>query len=110
MEFLASKVIAFFATYGMTLLGIGSVGALVGVLLKKLVTQSDIDAWADGSEYVGFAVGRFVTLGLAAWKWTKPIWNAVVEPLVIVIVESTVARFIVGLVKGLRSDNPSTKD
>ena len=89
--------------------GLGIVGVVVSFLLKKYITASFLAVVGDTFEAGGFYFGKIVTGGLSHWRWTKPIWNNLVEPYVLVLVEQA-ARIFVGLSKGLQSDNPSTKE
>ncbi len=45
-----------------------------------------------------------MTLGLSSWSATKGIWNKVIEPWFIDVVDNTVGACIRGFIKGLRSD------
>ncbi len=101
-------ITGFLAAKGLAIAGVGIAGLVLSFLIKKFVTQGALDEIGDGAEWLGHKVGVFVTLGLAKWKYTKKLWNSVLEPPLILIVEQ-LKRFFVGVIKGLRSDNPITK-
>ena len=52
-----------------------------------------------------YGIGRAVTLGMANWKPTKSIWNKVIEPWLIDLIDNTAGGAIEGFIKGLRVDN-----
>jgi len=74
------------------LLGIGF-KLVPNKLLKGLVTK------------FFYGLGVAITLGLSKWAWTAPLWNKLVEPFVIDLIDNIVGGAIEGLIKGLRSDN-----
>ena len=78
----------------------GTGGGIVLYMLKK-IPNKEICAWVEG---ICFAAGRFMTLGLSQWKFTKGIWNKTVEPFFIDLVDNFVGGALRGLIKGLRSD------
>lgn len=102
-------ITGFIAAKAGAMAGLGVIGLIVSFLLKKFVTaeaMASVGAWF---EKAGYYFGKVGTVGLSHWKWTKPIWNNLIEPYIVVLVEQ-VARFFMGFVKGLQSDNPSTKE
>lgn len=101
-------ITAFLINNGLAIAGAGIAGAAISFLIKKFVTQGVLDEIGDAAEWAGHKVGVGVTLGLAKWKYTKKLWNNVLEPPLILVVEQ-LKRFFVGVIKGLRSDNPITK-
>ena len=50
------------------------------------------------------SVGRFMTLGLGKWKFSKKVWNSQIEPWFIDIIDNVFGSIVRGLIKGLRSD------
>ncbi len=108
----------------LALFGIPGAGGILAFILKKYITKENktkfkkwLEKTADYLAKSGKAVGVFVTLGLAKWKYTKPFWNKTIEPYVIIFLDLVVDSFILRLVKGffanvvvgLKSDNPSYK-
>ena len=78
----------------------GTGGGIVLYVLKK-IPNKQICAWVEG---ICFRLGRFMTLGLSQWKFTKGIWNKTVEPYFIDLVDNFVGGALRGLIRGLRSD------
>lgn len=101
-------------SHGLSLLyaaiGVAGIGGLLNLILKKFITKNLLEKLESGVEKIGFGLGRSVTLGLAKWKWTKPVWNKIIEPYVITIIRIILLQLLVGLTRGLQSDNPSVKD
>ena len=52
-----------------------------------------------------YGAGVACSLGLAKFKWTKGIWNKVIEPWVIDAIDNIVVSGVSKFVEGLRSDN-----
>jgi len=52
-----------------------------------------------------YGLGVGVTLGMAKWKFTKPIWNKVVEPYFIDLIDNVIITGLSKFVEGMRSDN-----
>lgn len=102
-------ITAYVASKGLAIAGVGIIGLILNFLLKRFVTEGALAAVGDYLEKGGYYVGKVCTLGLSHWRYTKPVWNNVIEPYVVLFVEK-LARIIIGLVKGLQSDNPSTKE
>lgn len=92
------------------IIGVAGIGGLLGIILKKYVTGKAVDKIGALCYEAGYYIGRIVTLGLATWKYTKPVWNKIIEPYVILLLKSTLKELLCGLVKGLESDNPSLAD
>ncbi len=104
-ELLLSKLIAFLSAYGLGLLGVSTIGALITLLLGKFLTTARLAVWGQWSENGGVRVGKFITANMSEWPLMKTLWNKTFEPYAVVIIESTAVRFLVGLVKGMKSDN-----
>lgn len=80
---------------------LGSLAVLViGWGLKKIPNEK-IKSFV-GS--VCYSVGVTVTLGLAKWKITKPVWNSTVEPYLIDLVDNVLVTGIKRFVDGMKSD------
>ena len=70
-------------------------------VLKKIpnaTIKAKIGLWMYG-------LGVTVTLGLSKWKYTKSIWNKVVEPYFIDLVDNVLVTGLAKFVEGMRSDN-----
>ena len=78
----------------------GTGGGIVLFILKK-IPNKDICNWVEG---FAFMAGRFMTLGLSQWKFTKSIWNKTIEPYFIDLVDNFVGSAVRGFIKGLRVD------
>lgn len=50
-------------------------------------------------------LGVTVTLGASRAKITAPLWNKIIEPYVLDLIENTVGAAVDGLIAGLKSDN-----
>ena len=92
------------------ILGAIAGGGVLGVILRKLVTAENIAVMASKVDSFGYGLGKTATLGLSHWKYTKPFWNKIVEPYVIIFFEAIMAALVNGFVRGLESDNPSMSD
>ncbi len=99
---------AFLVAKGTFIAGAGVLGLVLNFILKKFVTQGRLDDLGSAIEDGGYYVGKWATLGLSHWPYTKPVWNNIIEPYVVMFVK-TLNQFVTGIVKGLQSDNPSTK-
>ena len=93
----------------LTYAGFGLVGLAINFALKKWMTADNLESVGDLFQKGGFYFGKICTLGLSHWKYTKPLWNNILEPYVILIVLQ-IDRLVSGIVEGLQSDNPSTKE
>ena len=91
---LATKKVAVYA-------GMGVAGGAVAFALKK-VPNNVLKAKFGMFMY---KAGIVCTLGLAKWKFTKGIWNKVIEPWVVDAIDNIVVNGISEFVRGLRSDN-----
>lgn len=80
----------------------GGVAVIASGWILKKIPNNKIKAKV-GLWMYGLGVG--VTLGMAKWKFTKPIWNKVIEPYFIDLIDNVVGGAIRGLTKGLKSDN-----
>ena len=52
-----------------------------------------------------YGLGVTLTLGMAKWKYTKSIWNKVIEPWIIDAVDNILVTGLSKFVEGMRSDN-----
>ena len=72
-----------------------------GWLLKKVPNnkiKAKVGLWMYG-------LGVTVTLGMAKWKYTKSIWNKVIEPWIIDAVDNVLVTGLSKFIEGMRSDN-----
>lgn len=93
-----------------TILGVAGIGGLLGIMLKKYVSNDFIIGAGKKARWAGKALGVLVTGGLSKWKYTKPVWNKIIEPYVIVIFKTIALNFQIGVIEGLESDNASLSD
>ena len=97
IEFLAAKLGSQAAAYaGAGVAGIGAAWAL------KRIPNNVLKAKFGNFMY---GAGVACTLGLSKFKWTKSVWNKVIEPWIVDAIDNIVAHGIVKFVEGLRSDN-----
>ena len=97
LEMLAAKAGVKVAAYA----GAGVVGVGLAWVLKKIpnkTIKAKVGRWM-------FGLGVTVTLGLAKWKWTKGVWNKVVEPYCIDLIDNVVVTGLGKFIEGMRSDN-----
>jgi hypothetical protein len=97
LEMLAAKAGIKAAAYA----GAGVVGIGLAWVLKKIpnkTIKAKVGRWM-------FGLGVTVTLGLAKWKWTKGVWNKVVEPYCIDLIDNVVVTGLGKFIEGMRSDN-----
>lgn len=93
-----------------TILGVAGIGGILGLLLKKFITKERVLKLKSNVEAFGQGIGQTITISLAKWKYTKGIWNKVIEPYVIVFLKVFIKGFLDGIIKGLLSDKPSYKE
>ena len=80
----------------------GGIAVVVAGWVLKRIPNNTIKAKVGRAMY---GLGVTVTLGLAKWKWTKSIWNKVVEPYCIDLVDNVLVTGLGKFVEGMRSDN-----
>ena len=97
LEFLVAKLGSEVAIYA----GMGVAGVVGAWVLKKIPN----DTLKAKFGVVMYGAGVACTLGLSKFKWTKSIWNKVVEPWVVDAIDNIVVSGISKFVDGLRSDN-----
>jgi len=96
-ELLVAKLGSEIAAYA----SVGIAGTIAAWVLKKIpnnVLKAKFGALMYGA-------GVACSLGLAKFKWTKGIWNKVIEPWVIDAIDNIVVSGVSKFVEGLRSDN-----
>ena len=96
-EFLLAKVTGKAVVYAG-----GGIAVVVSTWLLKKMPNVTIKAKVGKFMY---GLGVTVTLGLAKWKYTKSIWNKVVEPYCIDLVDNVLVTGLAKFVEGMRSDN-----
>jgi len=80
----------------------GGVAVVVSTWVLKKIPNATIKAKVGLMMY---GLGVTVTLGMAKWKFTKPIWNKVIEPYFIDIIDNVLVTGLSKFVEGMRSDN-----
>ena len=80
--------------------GVGG-GSIMLYILKKIPNESICSIVETTFE----SIGKFLTLGLSKWKFSKKIWNSTIEPWFIDLVDNIFGSAVRGVIKGLRSDN-----
>lgn len=81
--------------------GMGLAGMVAAYVLKK-IPNAQIKAKFG---LLMYGLGVTCTLGLAKWKFTKSVWNKVIEPWIVDAIDNIVGHGIKEFVRGLRSDN-----
>jgi len=92
------------------LIGVGSLGTILSLLLKKLVTKKLLDSIGNIINIFFYELGVICTLGLTKVKFLKGLWNNVFEPYVVILLRTTLMNILDGFIKGLESDNKDTKE
>ena len=95
-----NAVASFIGTNSSALFAGGTAGLVLWVLKK--VPNNEIKNIVSTFFY---GIGRTVTLGMANWVVTKSVWNSVIEPWLIDLIDNTAGGAIEGFIKGLRVDN-----
>lgn len=97
LESLGSLILSKATAYA----GAGLATVVVAWLLKRMP-----------NDYIKAKFGAFMygagvacTLGLAKFRWTKGVWNSLVEPYVIDLIDNVVVTGVSRFVEGMRSDN-----
>ena len=80
----------------------GGVAVVASTWILKRIPNHKIKAKVG---YWMYGAGVTVTLGMAKWKFTKPIWNKVIEPYFIDAVDNILVTGLSKFVEGMRSDN-----
>ncbi len=81
--------------------GAGIAGVVVAWGLKR-IPNSTLKAKFGVFMY---GAGVACTLGLSKFKWTKGVWNKVIEPWVIDAIDNIIGHGINKFVEGMRSDD-----
>ena len=80
--------------------GVGG-GSIMLYILKKIPNESICGVVETTFE----SIGKFLTLGLSKWKFSKKSWNSTIEPWFIDLIDNIFGSAVRGIIKGLRSDN-----
>ena len=80
----------------------GGVAVLASTWILKRIPNDVIKAKVGLMMY---GLGVTLTLGMAKWKFTKPIWNKVIEPYFIDVVDNVLVTGMSKFVEGMSSDN-----
>ena len=78
---------------------------IIGIILLAVLKRVPNEKLRKTASGMGYKLGRFVTLGLASWKWTRNKWNRWLEPYIIDTIDHVFMGFLDGVVRGMRSDN-----
>jgi len=99
---------SFIVTNLVAIIGVAGGAAVLGLILGKLIPKEKWVGWGDKAESSGAWVGKIITDGAAQLPYIGKIWNKVLEPYLILLVNNVLVRFVLGIVgrKGLLSDNP----
>ena len=97
LEMLAAKL----GGKAIAMASVGVAGTAVAFALKKIPNAT---LKAKFGRFM-YGAGVACTLGLAKFKWTKGIWNKVIEPWVVDAIDNIFVTGISKFVEGLRSDN-----
>ena len=80
--------------------GAGAAGVGLAWVLKKIPN----DTIKDKVGKVMYGVGVTCTLGMSKWKMTRNVWNKVVEPWFIDLLDNVIVTGLKKFISGLRSD------
>ena len=80
----------------------GGIAVVASAWVLKRIPNNTIKAKVGRWMY---GLGVTVTLGMAKWKYTKSIWNKVVEPYCIDLVDNVLVTGLGKFIEGMRSDN-----
>ena len=122
MEFIFTKIVAFFTANLVSIIGIGGISGLLGWLIKKYFKQDTLsdklDAWLISNEFyvqcIGYAPGKIISVWFVSLPFIGSVWNKLIEPIVIFFSDLLVKigiwfimNVVVGFKKGMMSDNPN---
>jgi hypothetical protein len=82
---------------------------IAGFIMKQWLTEDRLLKWKGNIRAFFRGIGVAMTLGLSRYQWSKALWNALVEPLLILIGDMVWVEMWKGLKEGWLSDKPSTK-
>jgi len=80
--------------------GAGAIGVGLAWVLKKIPN----DTIKDKVGKVMYGAGVACTLGLSKWSVTKKVWNKIVEPWFIDLLDNVIVTGLRKFITGLRSD------
>lgn len=78
------------------------ISALVLAYVFKAIPNQKIYDFVDALFY---RLGVVMTLGLGKWKWSAPVWQTVVEPWIVDLIQNTIGAAVNAWIRGIRSDN-----
>ena len=89
---------------------IGIVGIVLNLFLKKFISTEALVKI--GKSICDFfeAIGITITLGLSKLPYLNILWNNTIEPYVILILDVALKNMLTGIIKGMETDNKSTKE
>ena len=95
-----SAIISFVIAQPLASLGVGVGTVILGWIFKR-ITNSKIQKYVGGFTY---GLGVTVTFGLSKWPWTRGIWNSIVEPFFIDLIDNVLVHGLKRFIDGMRSD------
>ena len=82
----------------------GGIAVVASAWVLKRIPNNTIKAKVGRWMY---GLGVTVTLGMAKWKYTKAIWNKVVEKYFIDLIDNVLVTGLAKFIEGMRRDNES---
>ena len=89
---------------------VGIVGIILNLLLKKFVSTEALVKIGKGICNFFEAIGTIITLGLSKLPYLNILWNNTIEPYVILLLDVALKNMLIGIVRGMETDNKSTKE
>lgn len=80
----------------------GSITAFILAWILKKIPNEKI------KEVVGkffYGLGVSMTLGFSKWKYTKDLWNSIIEKWFVDLIDNVIGEAVKQFILGLRSDN-----
>ena len=78
------------------------IATVVLLYVFKKTPNENIQAAVGG---VAYRLGVVSTLGLSKFKFSAPLWNNIIEPWCVDLIDNTVGTFTAKFIEGLRSDD-----
>ena len=100
-EFIALKLGGAISVYAVQLASYGIFGVATLYIMKRIPNEK-IKTVVRATFY---GLGVTTTLGMSKWKPTEKIWNKLVEPFVVDLIDNTVVEAATAFKDGMRSDN-----
>jgi len=84
-------------------------GIVLKFVFQKFLTDENLAKWGAGIKAFAKGIGVICTVGLAKLPVLKGLWNAIIEPYIIIFLRLLLINFLDGFVAGLETDNKSLK-